>query len=54
MGKALIGGMDDFEHWHFEISFTKSFLKHILGKNLFVDDLVDIDADLTKNLIFLL
>ena len=39
VGKALIGGTDDFEHWNFEVSFTKSFLKHILGKNLFVDDL---------------
>ena len=37
-----------------ELDLTKSFLKHILGKPLFISDLEDIDPDLAKNLIWML
>lgn len=50
VGKALIGGTDSFEIWTFEVSFAKSFLKHILGRPLYVHDLEEIDPDLCKNL----
>jgi len=33
-----------------DLCFTKSFLKHILGKEIAISDLEDVDADLGKNL----
>ncbi len=33
-----------------EIDLTRSFLKHILKKNLYLADLDDIDAEMSKNL----
>ena len=40
LAKSLI------ENWYFEVSFAKSFLKHILGKPLVIDDLEDLDDSL--------
>jgi hypothetical protein len=37
VGKALVEG------WNLEINFTRSFLKHLLGSTLYVEDLQDID-----------
>lgn len=37
-----------------EINFTKSFLKHILGYTLYVEDLQDIDPSTTKSLLWIL
>ncbi len=37
-----------------DVSFTKPFLKHILGKEINIRDLEDIDADLSKNLDWIL
>lgn len=44
MAKALI------ENWNFEVSFAKSFLKHILGKPLYVQDIEELDESLANNL----
>jgi len=40
VAKALI------ENWYFEVSFAKSFLKHILGLPIYVEDIEDIDESL--------
>lgn len=48
VGKALK------ENWLLEINFTKSFLKHILGYTLYVEDLEDIDPATTKSLLWIL
>lgn len=48
MGKALI------EDWTLEINFTKSFLKHLLGNTIYVEDLFDIDPDTAKSLVWIL
>ncbi len=37
-----------------DINFTKSFLKHIIGKETAISDLEDFDADLAKNLQWML
>ncbi|KAL4487295.1 hypothetical protein ABPG73_005805 [Tetrahymena malaccensis] len=37
-----------------EIDLTRSFLKQILGKELYINDLEDIDPDLAKNLMWIL
>jgi len=37
-----------------DLSFTKSFLKHIQGKEIAISDLEDVDADLGKNLRWIL
>ncbi|KRX08891.1 HECT-domain-containing protein [Pseudocohnilembus persalinus] len=42
------------ENWNLEVTFSKSFLKHILGKDLYISDLEDIDPELAKNLKFIL
>lgn len=44
LGKSLIS------EWTLEVSFTKSFLKHLLGKNIYIEDMNDIDQELGKNL----
>jgi len=48
IGKALI------ENWQLEVSFAKSFLKHVLEKTLYIRDLEDLDPEYTKNLEWLL
>ena len=48
VGKALI------EDWALEINFTKSFLKHLLGNTIYVEDLFDIDPDTAKSLVWIL
>ena len=48
VGKALIEG------WTLEINFTKSFLKHLLGNKIYVEDLFDIDPDTAKSLLWIL
>jgi len=48
IGKALI------ENWNLEVSFAKSFLKHILNQNLYVKDLEDLDPEYAKNLEWIL
>lgn len=48
VAKAII------ENWNLEVTFCKSFLKHMLNKELYIQDLEDIDQELTKNLEFLL
>lgn len=48
IAKALISQLD------VEIDLTKSFLKHILRKNLYINDLQDIDPETAKNLIWML
>jgi len=40
--------------WNCEVDLSRSFLKHILRKDLYISDLEDIDADLTKNLLWIL
>lgn len=42
------------ERYNVEIDLTKSFLKHILQKPLYINDLEDIDPEEAKNLIFVL
>ena len=37
-----------------EINFTKSFLKHILGATLYVEDLEDIEPYTAKGLLWIL
>ena len=37
-----------------DLCFTKSFLKHILGKEITISDLEDVDVDLGKNLRWIL
>lgn len=37
-----------------EIDFTRSFLKQLLGNDLYISDLEDIDPELTKNLLWVL
>jgi len=37
-----------------EIEFTKSFLKHMIGKQIYISDLEDIDPEESKNLIYLI
>ncbi|KRX06241.1 HECT-domain-containing protein [Pseudocohnilembus persalinus] len=44
VGKALI------QNWTIEVSFTKNFLKHILDKPLYIEDLEDVDEELMKQL----
>jgi len=48
IGKALKEG------WLMEINFTKSFLKHILGATLYVEDLEDIEPYTAKGLLWIL
>ena len=48
IGKALKEG------WLLEVNFTKSFLKHILGAALYVEDLEDIDPQTARSLIWIL
>lgn len=48
IGKALIN------NWTLEVSFAKSFLKHILDKPLYIGDMEDIDEELSKQLEWLL
>ncbi len=36
------------------MNFTRSFLKHILNKPIFIEDLEDIDPEILKNLQWLL
>ncbi|EAS06148.2 HECT domain ubiquitin transferase (macronuclear) [Tetrahymena thermophila SB210] len=48
VGKSLV------ENWHFDINFCRSFLKHMLKKNLYVKDLEDIDPELSRNLMWML
>lgn len=48
IGKALKEG------WLLEVNFTKSFLKHILGATLYVEDLDDIDPYTAKGLMWIL
>ncbi len=54
VGKALIGGTDSFELWNFEVSFAKSFLKHILDRPLYVRDLEELDPKLCQSLEWIL
>jgi hypothetical protein len=42
------------ENWLLEINFTKSFLKHMLGALLYVEDLEDIEPDTAKGLLWIL
>lgn len=42
------------ENWLLEINLTKSFLKHLLGSTLYVEDLEDIDPDTAKSLKWIL
>jgi hypothetical protein len=42
------------ENWLLEVSLTKSFLKHILGSTLYVEDLEDIDPEAAKSLMWFL
>ena len=42
------------ENWKIEVTVTRSFLKHILGKPLFLNDLEEIDPQLAKNLEWIL
>ena len=37
-----------------KLSFTKSFLKHIMNKPIFLNDLQDIDSDVERNLEWIL
>jgi len=37
-----------------EINLTRSFLKHIIGKDIYISDFEDIDPNLAKNLIWIL
>jgi hypothetical protein len=48
VGKALKEG------WLLEINFTKSFLKHMLGATLYVEDLEDIDPHTARGLMWIL
>lgn len=48
VAKAII------ENWNLEVTFCKSFLKHLLNKELYIQDLEDIDPELTKNLEYIL
>lgn len=38
------------ENWMFEVDFSRSFLKHMLGKDLYISDLEDIDETALKAL----
>jgi hypothetical protein len=42
------------ENWLLEINFTKSFLKHMLGALLYVEDLEDLEPDTAKGLLWIL
>lgn len=48
IAKALISQLD------VEVDLTRSLLKHILKKDLYIKDLEDIDPDVAKNLIWML
>ena len=48
VGKSILDG------FNCEIDLTKSFLKQILGLDLYISDLDDIDPSLAKNLIWML
>ncbi|KRX10426.1 WD40-repeat-containing domain [Pseudocohnilembus persalinus] len=48
VGKSLIS------NWQLYVSFSKAFLKLILGKSLYISDLEDIDPEFSKNLEFIL
>ena len=48
VGKSILDG------YNCEIDLTKSFLKQILGLDLYISDLNDIDPSLAKNLIWML
>ena len=37
--------MHYLENWMFEVDFSRSFLKHMLGKDLYISDLEDIGTD---------
>lgn len=40
--------------YHTSLQLTKSLLKHILKKDVYVQDLEDIDPELSKNLLWIL
>lgn len=48
IGKSLL------ENWNIEVTFSKIFLKHILGKNLILSDLEEIDQEITKSILWIL
>lgn len=48
VGKAMKEG------WQLDLNFTKSFLKHMLGAVLYVEDLEDLDPDTAKGLLWIL
>ncbi|EGR34353.1 E3 ubiquitin-protein ligase, HECT-domain, putative [Ichthyophthirius multifiliis] len=48
VGKSLV------DKWHFDVNFCKSFLKHMLKKNVYIKDLEDIDPELSRNLSWML
>ncbi|KAL4429870.1 hypothetical protein ABPG74_022893 [Tetrahymena malaccensis] len=51
-GRLIAKGL--IEKLDFEVDFTKSFLKHILHKTLYISDLEDIDPDEANNLLWIL
>lgn len=48
MGKALL------ENWNLEVSFAKSFFKHVLGKPIYIEDMEDMDDEMKDSLVQLL
>ena len=51
---ARIIGIALIKNINVEIDLTRSLLKHIFKKDLYIVDLDDIDAELSKNLMFIL
>ena len=52
MGKIFAKAM--LNNYTFGFSFTQSFIKHILGKNIYFEDVNAIDPELHKNLTMML
>ena len=51
---GMIVGKAMQENWLLELNLSKSFLKHLLGSTLYVEDLEDIDPETTKSLKWML
>ena len=51
---ARVIGMALIKNINVEVDLTRSLLKHIFKKDLYIADLDDIDAELSKNLQFIL
>ena len=47
---ARVIGMALIKNINVEVDLTRSLLKHIFKKDLYIADLDDIDAELSKNL----